>query len=73
MFSELTDEQILELKTQIRTFLNGHYSFTSISIDGMSVSLSHDNAWKYLTELSKEQKRRRRGGNPFVAVDLRHA
>ncbi|MDR2705104.1 MAG: hypothetical protein LBC02_04925 [Planctomycetaceae bacterium] len=72
MFEELTDEQILDLKVHIREFLSGNSTVQTVTDgSGMSVTFNHQNAWKFLEELSKEQKRRKRGGNPFIALDLR--
>jgi len=44
----------------------------TISVDsGLSMTVNHQNAWRFLEELTKEQRRRKRSGNPFVAIDLR--
>ena len=74
MFSELTDEQIVTLKKQITDFLSGNNNFATQSItdeSGMSLTLNHQNAWKFLEELTKEQRSRQRSSNPFIAIDLR--
>jgi hypothetical protein len=72
MFSELTDEEIVNLKKQITASIQSNFAVRSVSVDsGLALTLDHTNAWRFLEELSKEQARRRRGGNPFVAIDLR--
>jgi hypothetical protein len=71
MFSELTDEEIIELKKQITASIAGNFAVRSVSVDsGLALTLDHQNAWRFLEELSKEQ-RRRRSGSPFIAIDLR--
>jgi len=72
MFDELTDEEIIDLKRQIAASMQSNFAVQTVSVDsGLTLTLNHSNAWRFLEELSKEQKRRRRGGNPFIAVDLR--
>ena len=72
MFDELTDAEIIDLKRQITASMQSNFAVQTVSVDsGLTLTLNHNNAWRFLEELSKEQKRRRRGGNPFIAVDLR--
>lgn len=75
MFSELTDEEIRQFKMKVTEFLQNNLGTSSVSssFQGMSFTINHQNAWKTLEELTKEQSRRRRGNNPFVALDLRNA
>jgi len=72
MFSELTDDEIIDLKKQITASITSNFAVQSVSVDsGLALTLNHQNAWRFLEELTKEQQRRRRGGNPFIAMDLR--
>jgi len=72
MFSDLTDEEIVELKKKITAFLSSNLAVQTVSDDsGNTLTLNQANAFKFLEELTKEQKRRKRGGNPFIAMDLR--
>jgi len=74
MFAELTDEEIVLLKRQITEFLQSNQfgAVQSVSVDsGLTLSLNYQNAWRFLEDLTKEQRRRRRGSSPFVAIDLR--
>lgn len=71
MFSELTDLQIAEWKTQLTAFLQTNSHFQTLSVDGMSVTVTPDNALKMLRLLTQEQKRRRTKGNPFIEVHIR--
>ena len=72
MFSELTDDEIINLKKQITASITSNFAVQSVSVDsGLALTLNHQNAWRFLEELTKEQHRRRRGGNPFIAMDLR--
>jgi Mlc titration factor MtfA (ptsG expression regulator) len=74
MFEELTNEEIVQMKRQITEFLQSNQfgAVQSISVDsGLSMTLNQQNAWRVMEELTKEQRRRRRGGNPFIAIDLR--
>jgi len=71
MFSELTDDEIIDLKKQITASIASNFAVRSVSVDsGLALTLDHQNAWKFLEELTKEQ-RRRRCDNPFIAIDLR--
>ena len=74
MFTELTDEEISRWKAEISEFLRSNHSMTAMSDShtGLSITLTQQNAWKLLEELTKEQRRRRRGNNPFIAIDLRN-
>lgn len=74
MFEELTDQEILEWKKQIREFLLTNHSTLSMSNShqGISFTLTHQNAWKILEDLTREQRRRQRRNNPFIQLDLRN-
>ena len=72
MFSELTDDEIVQLKKEITASIQSNFAVRSVSVDsGLALTLDHDNAFRFLEELSKEQSRRRRGGSRFIAFDLR--
>ncbi len=74
MFSEFTDEEIRQFKKEVTRFLHDNIGTQSVSssFQGMSFTINHQNAWKTLEELTKEQNRRKRS-NPFIALDLRNA
>lgn len=74
MFEELTDDEIKQFKQEIRQFLRNNLGTQSVSssFQGITFSINHQNAWKTLEELTKEQNRRRKGNNPFVALDIRN-
>jgi hypothetical protein len=72
MFSDYTDEQITCMKKEITAFLRSNLAVQTVSDDsGNTLTLNQANAFRFLEELTKEQKRRKRGGNPFIAMDLR--
>jgi hypothetical protein len=74
MFDELTDAEIVQMKRQITEYLQSNQfgAVQAISVDsGLSMSLNPQNAWRFLEELTKVQRRRQRSGNPFIAIDLR--
>jgi len=72
MFSELTDEQIVQLKKEITAFMRNNLAVQTITDDsGQGLTLNHGNAFRFLEELTKEQRRRSRSGNRFIALDLR--
>lgn len=75
MFQDLTDEEIILWKSEVRQFLASSHQVQTISssLQGISVTINHSNAWKILEELEEEQQRRRRGNNPFIQLDLRNA
>ena len=74
MFDELSDDEIRQFKREVTKFLQDNVGTQSVSssFQGMSFTINHQNAWKTLEELTKEQNRRKRS-NPFIALDLRNA
>jgi len=72
MFDDLTLEELRRWKAELYQFLRANVGVQSFSLpDGVSMNVTKDDAWKYMTEINKAIKKKLGRGGRFIGIELR--